>query len=86
MDSVKLDKLDKGIENTFRASSIAFAETSAMRNEVSEKLDRLLASRSESASPDLAAENARLREENKQLREYNMQLMAAAMNNINKNA
>ncbi len=61
MDSVKLDKLDKGIENALRASSITYAAT----NEVSEKLDRLLASRSESASPDsdLRAENARLREQ-----------------------
>ncbi|UUM20932.1 hypothetical protein [Mycoavidus sp. SF9855] len=84
MDSVKLDKLGQGVDNTLRATSIAFAKV----NEVSEKLDRVLASRSESASPDaeLAAENARLREENKQLREYNMQLMASAMKNINKNA
>ncbi len=49
MDSVKLDKLDQSVANTLRATSIVYATT----NQVNEKLDQLLASRSESASPDL---------------------------------
>ncbi len=71
MDSVKLDKLDKGIENALRATSIAYAATS-------EKLDQLLASRSESASPDsdLRAAKDRIAEKDRQLAQKDAEIAA----------
>ncbi len=62
MDSVKLDKLDQSVANTLRATSIAFAATNEVKQDtaaINEKLDRVLASRSESLSPDLLAEKDR---------------------------
>ncbi len=89
-------QITRAAENSKNAAlaSAASVQLGLQANEKLDRIDRLLASRSESASPDsdLKAENARLREqlakseaEKEKLRDYNMQLMAAAMNNVNKN-